>query len=110
MRFRLALCAALVAALAAPSPAKDRNPHCARWRHGQCISPSRSDRPQEPRPYAVGHLFGPGYSYVDVGSLPGALVRRYHLQPGFRYVREGDRLYVVDPRTFRVLRAIRLGR
>ena len=69
---------------------------CAHWRHGACMSPR----------YNVGYLFGPSYSYVDVHRLPGPIVTRYHLGPRYRYVNDNGTVYVVNPRSYRVIRVI----
>ncbi len=86
-------------ALVASAPAAAR-PHeyaCTRYRHGHCTAMHR---------YNVGYAFGPRYSYVDIGALPGPIVTRYHLGPRFRYVHENGVIYVVNPRTYRVVRVI----
>ncbi len=56
--------------------------------------------------YRVGYAFGPTYSYTDYGALPQPVVTRYHLRNNFRYVNENNRVYVVNPRTYRVVRVI----
>ena len=71
---------------------------CAHWRHGRCVA----FRPR----YNVGYVFGPRYGYVDVGALPGTVVTRYHLGPDYRYVSQNGFVYVVSPRTYRVVRVI----
>jgi hypothetical protein len=58
------------------------------------------------RGYNVGYRFGPSYAYTDYGALPRPYVRRYHLRPNYRYVRNGDRIYVVDPATYAVTRIL----
>ena len=57
----------------------------------------------------VGYAFGPSYAYSDFGTLPQPVVRRYHLRNDFRYVDRGGFVYVVNPRTYRVVRVIRAG-
>jgi len=57
----------------------------------------------------VGYAFGPSYAYTDYGTLPQPIVRRYHLRDNFRYVNRGGFVYVVNPRTYRVVRVIRAG-
>ena len=57
--------------------------------------------------YRVGYGFGPSYSYTDFGALPQPVVTRYHLRNNFRYVNENGYVYVVNPRTYRVVRVIR---
>jgi hypothetical protein len=80
---------------------------CSRWRHGHCADSNGSISRDDGRTgYAVGHLFGPRYSYVAIGSVPPPIVQRYHLRPSFRYVNEDGFIYVVDPRTYRVVRVI----
>lgn len=57
----------------------------------------------------VGYAFGPTYAYSDFGALPQPVVRRYHLRNNFRYVNRDGFVYVVNPRTYRVVRVIRAG-
>lgn len=57
--------------------------------------------------YRVGYAFGPSYSYTDFGALPQPVVTRYHLRNNFRYVSDNGYVYVVNPRTYRVVRVIR---
>jgi hypothetical protein len=57
----------------------------------------------------VGYSFGPSYAYTDYGTLPQPVVRRYHLHNNFRYVNRDGLVYVVNPRTYRVVRVIRAG-
>jgi hypothetical protein len=71
---------------------------CAHWRHGTCMA-------WRPR-YNVGYMFGPSYNYVDINALPGPVVTRYHLGPRYRYVNDNGYVYVVNPRTYRVIRVI----
>ena len=95
----LALGTAAVALTATPSEARRTGPvTCARWHHHHCVA-WRSR-------YNVGYAFGPRYSYIGVAVLPGTVVTRYHLGPRFRYVRENGYVYVVNPRTYRVVRVI----
>ena len=98
-KFLLALGVAAVALSATPSEARRTGPvTCAHWRHGHCmVWRSR---------YNVGYLFGPSYNYVDVAGLPVAVVTRYHLGPRFRYVNDNGTIYVVNPRTYRVVRVL----
>lgn len=56
--------------------------------------------------YRVGYAFGPTYSYTDYATLPQPIVTRYHLRNNFRYVNENGYVYVVNPRTYRVVRVI----
>jgi hypothetical protein len=39
-------------------------------------------------------------------ALPGTIVERYRLRPGYRYVSANGYVYVVNPRTYRVVRVI----
>jgi hypothetical protein len=96
----LAIGVAAVALTASPSEARHRTGPmtCAHWRHGHCMA-WRSR-------YDVGYMFGPRYGYVDVDTLPGPIVSRYHLGPNFRYVNENGFVYVVNPHTYRVVRVI----
>ena len=110
MKLMLALGVAAVALSATPSEARrhyTRYTVCTMHRHGRCVAWRRLTRRQAMRRgYPVGHVFGPSYSYVDVGALPGTIVSRYHLTPRFRYVNENGYVYVVNPRTYRVVRVI----
>jgi hypothetical protein len=110
MKIMLALGVAAVALSAAPAEARHhytRYTQCVRHRHGRCVEWLRLTRRQAiRRGFAVGHRFGPSYSYVDVGTLPGTVVTRYHLGPNFRYVNQDGYVYVVNPRTYRVVRVI----
>lgn len=56
--------------------------------------------------YRVGYSFGPSYSYTDYSTLPQPMVTRYHLRENYRYVNENGRVYVVNPRSYRVVRVI----
>ena len=97
----LALGAAAAAVTAMPAQAGQHITGpvtCAHWRHGRCVA----FRPR----YNVGYVFGPTYSYVGLDALPGTVVTRYHLGPRFRYVTENGYVYVVNPRTYRVVRVI----
>jgi hypothetical protein len=106
----LALGSAMVALTVTAAEAQGEDAthiQCAKWRHGQCVSslgpgPARGT----PSSYSVGHLFGPNYSYSNMDSVPPSIVARYHLRSRFRYVKERGHLYVVDPRTYRVVRVI----
>ena len=57
--------------------------------------------------YRVGYAFGPSYTYTDFGALPQPIVTRYRLRNNFRYVSDNGYVYVVNPRTYRVMRVIR---
>jgi hypothetical protein len=78
---------------------------CTKWRHGKCVAWHRMTRAQARR-YAVGHVFGPTYTYTEFSALPHPYVERYHLTPDGRYVRMGNTLYVVDPGSYAVTRVI----
>ena len=110
MKLMLALGVASVALTATPSEARRHYTNytqCMKYRHGRCVAWRRLTRRQAMRRgLPVGHRFGPDYSYVDVGTLPGPVVTRYHLGPNFRYVNENGYVYVVNPRTYRVVRVI----
>ena len=91
--------AAIALTVAAPADARRTGPvTCAKWHHGHCEA-WRSR-------YNVGYMFGPSYGYVDVGALPGPVVTHYRLRPNYRYVNENGYVYVVNPRTYRVVRVI----
>lgn len=100
MRALLAAGAAASALTAFPAEARHitGDVTCAHWRHGACLA-------WRPR-YNVGYMFGPNYSYVGVDTLPGTVVTRYHLGPRYRYVNENGYVYVVNPRSYRVMRVI----
>jgi len=99
IRTILALGVAAVAFTAAPADARRTGPvTCARWHHGHCLA-WRSR-------YNVGYAFGPSYGYTAFGALPGTIVTRYRLAPRFRYVQQNGYVYVVNPRTYRVVRVI----
>ena len=91
--------AAVAVTAAAPADARRTGPvTCAKWHHGHCVA-WRSR-------YNVGYAFGPRYGYTTLAALPGTVVTRYHLGPRYRYVRENGYVYVVNPRTYRVVRII----
>ena len=95
----LALSVAAVALTAAPADARRTGPvTCARWHHHHCVA-WRSR-------YNVGYAFGPRYGYTAFSALPGTVVTQYRLAPRYRYVRENGYVYVVNPRTYRVVRII----
>lgn len=107
----LALGIAAVALSAAPAEARHYSNvvKCTKHRHGRCVRWNRLTRGQAQRAgFAVGHEFGPNYTYVDVGALPQPVVTRYHLGPSFRYVDENGYVYVVSPDTYRVVRVLRI--
>ena len=96
--FALGAVAAAVT-VAAPADARRTGPvTCAKWRHHHCVA-WRSR-------YNVGYVFGPSYGYSAYSALPGPVVTRYHLGRNFRYVNQNGYVYVVNPRTYRVVRVI----
>jgi hypothetical protein len=95
----LALSVAAVALTAAPADARRTGPvTCARSHHGHCQA-WRSR-------YNVGYAFGPSYGYTSFSALPGTVVNRYRLHRNYRYVNQNGYVYVVNPRTYRVVRVI----
>jgi hypothetical protein len=99
----LALGAAAAAlTVAAPASAHRTGPMtCAQWHHGHCMA----WRPRAGA-YNVGYVFGPHYGYTAYNALPHAYVSRYSLDPNYRYVHRGNRLYVVDPGSYAVTRVV----
>jgi hypothetical protein len=80
---------------------KMRHGHCVRWsNHGYAMSTARHAR------YKVGYRFGPSYAYTNLSALPPTYVRRYDLNPDYRYVYRDNYIYVVDPTTYAVTRVI----
>jgi hypothetical protein len=106
----LALGAAAVALSAAPADARKHYTNiskCSKWRHGRCVVWKRMTRAQARRAgFAVGYRFAPTYAYTDYTALPQPIVTRYHLRQDWRYVNQNGRVYVVNPRTYRVTRVI----
>jgi hypothetical protein len=111
-RTLLAFGAAAVALTATSVPAEARHhghayayghATCAKWRHGHCV---RWRHGRHMASYRVGYVFGPDYAYTDLGALPRPLVTRYNLRDNFRYVNRNGVVYVVSPRTYRVVRVI----
>jgi hypothetical protein len=106
----LAAGVAAVALTAMPSEARRHYTNytqCTKYRRGRCVAWRRLTRRQAMRRgYPVGYNFGPSYTYVDVGTLPGTIVNRYRLRPTFRYVNQNGYIYVVNPNTYRVVRVI----
>src|SRR3982751_6710668 len=91
--------AAVALSAAAPADARRTGPvTCAKWHHHHCVA-WRSR-------YSVGYVFGPSYGYTAFSALPGTVVTRYRLAPRYRYVTENGYVYVVNPRTYRVVRVI----
>jgi hypothetical protein len=80
---------------------------CTKYRHGRCVAWHRLTRRAAMRQaYRVGYAFGPNYGYTAYSTLPGPIVTRYHLRPNYRYVSTNGYVYVVNPRTYRVVRVI----
>ena len=103
MKAIFVLGAAAVAVTAMPAQAQHRTgpvtcAHRTHGNHGRCLA-------WRPR-YSVGYVFGPSYSYTALGALPSPFVTRYHLRDNYRYVNENGYVYVVNPRTYRVVRVI----
>lgn len=97
----LALGAAAAAITAMPAQAGQHRTGpvtCAHWRHGVCVA-------VRPR-YNVGYAFAPSYGYTEYSALPQPVVTRYHLRNNYRYVNQDGYVYVVNPRTNRVVRVI----
>lgn len=88
----LAVAAAATAVTATPALAQYHHHY---YRHHHMVNP-----------YRVGYVFGPDYSYTEYTALPGPIVTRYHLRHNFRYVYRNGVVYVVNPRTYRVVRVI----
>jgi hypothetical protein len=105
----LAVAGAAVALTAVPADARrySNEAACTRHENGRCV-PWRDMTRHEARraDYRVGSAFGPRYAYTDYGALPQPLVTRYHLRDNFRYVHRNGYVYVVNPRTYRVVRVI----
>jgi hypothetical protein len=99
----LALSGVAVALTAAPATSKTFT--CTKWKDGVCVSVHRV---KGTPPLAVGHVFGPTYTYTPVTALPEPVVSYYDLEPKFRYVYTDGYVYVVDPSTYAVTRVIDL--
>lgn len=107
----LAAGAAAVALSAVPADAKHYTniTKCSKWRHHRCVAWHRMTRAQARRAgYAVGYRFAPTYAYTDYASLPAPFVTQYRLNRNWRYVNQNGRVYVVNPRTYRVTRVLML--
>jgi hypothetical protein len=106
----LALGVAAAAITATPAAARHHYSQvmkCTKYRHGRCVTWHRLTRGAAMRhAYRVGYAFGPNYDYTAYGALPGTIVTRYHLRPTYRYVSADGYVYVVNPRTYRVVRII----
>ncbi len=80
---------------------------CTKHENGRCVAwRDMSKREAEHAAYRVGHDFGANYAYTDFSALPQRLVTRYHLRDEFRYVHSNGHVYVVNPRTYRVVRVV----
>lgn len=109
MKMMLALGAAAVAVSAVPAEAKTYTNamKCTKYRNGKCVTWKRLTVRQARRAgYRVGYRFGPTYGYTDYSALPQPIVTRYHLRDNFRYVNSNGYVYVVNPRTYRVVRVL----
>lgn len=104
------------AAFVMTSAAAEARPHhmrssttvCTKWRHGTCVRSHtvvRDARAMGGR-YRVGYRFGPDYSYSAFNTIPQRYVTRYNLNPDYRYVYNGNTVYVVDPTTYAVTRIL----
>ncbi len=109
-KLMLALGVAAVTLPATPSIARrhySNEVRCTKYRHGRCVAWHRLTRgAAERQAYRVGYAFGPNYGYTTYAALPGTIVTRYHLRPNYRYVSTNGYVYVVNPRTYRVVRVI----
>src|SRR3954447_2567867 len=88
----LVLSAAAVAVSATPALADHGNRHhgrsCAEWRHGHCARWNNHGYRASSARHAAwrsGYRFGPRYSYTAYDALPRTYVRRYDLNPDYRY-------------------------
>jgi hypothetical protein len=101
----LALMGAAVAITAAPAAAdKPKAYTCTKWDNGVCVSTHRVRG--TPPAYAVGHVFGPTYSYTTISDIPEPVVTYYRLSPDSRYVYSDGYVYVIDPTTYAVTRVL----
>lgn len=103
----LALAGTAVAITAMPVEAKQNEMKCTKWENHRCVESRNLTRAQARREaYRVGYAFGPRYGYTEFTALPQPVVTRYHLRNNFRYVERDGYVYVVNPRTYRVVRVI----
>ena len=105
----LSLAGAAIAFSAVPAVAShSHDATCAKHENGRCTAWRDMSRHEAHRAaYRVGYAFGPSYAYTEFAALPQPLVTRYHLEDNFRYVQSNGFVYVVNPRTYRVVRVIR---
>jgi hypothetical protein len=100
----LALMGAAVVMTTAPADAKKPKAYvCTQWKDGVCVS---THRVRGTPALAVGHVFGPTYTYTPVTALPQPVVSYYNLGPSYRYVYSDGYVYVVDPATYAITRVI----
>jgi len=98
MRYALlALAGAAIALTAVSADARrySNEAACTRHENGRCVAWRDMSRHEARRA-----------AYRDFGTLPQPLVTRYHLRDNFRYVHRNGYVYVVNPRTYRVIRVI----
>jgi Tfp pilus assembly protein PilV len=104
----LAGTAVALAAMPADAQRYSNQAACSQMRQGRCVASNRMSRADARRSaaYRVGYAFGPNYSYNAFAALPRPVVTQYRLRPNFRYVQRSGYVYVVNPRTYRVVRVI----
>ena len=105
----LAFAGAAVAVTAVPAEARHytNEAQCVSYHGHKCVEMRRLTRAEARHAYRVGYAFGPRYSYTELSALPQPVVTRYHLRDRDRYVYQNGTVYVVNPRTYRVVRVIR---
>ena len=105
----LTVAGAAVVLTAVPAEARrySNEAQCTRHENGRCVAWRDMTRREARREaYRVGYSFGPRYGYTEYTALPQPMVARYHLRNNFRYVHRDGFVYVVNPRTYRVVRVI----
>ena len=105
----LTIAGVAVAISAVPAPARSytKEAVCTKQVNGRCVAWRDLTRRQAKRQaYRVGYAFGPSYAYTALTALPRPVVARYGLRNNFRYVSRDGFVYVVNPRTYRVVRVI----
>lgn len=105
----LALAGTAVALAAIPAEARHHSNDavCMKHENGRCTAWRDMNRREARRAaYRVGYAFGPSYGYTEFSALPQPIVTRYHLRDNGRYVYRDGFVYVVNPRTYRVIRVI----